>query len=724
MNRNTALLSLLFLSGPALADTALPVVEVGAERDDFETRRDARSTRLVYGREELDRMNELTVGDYLRRLPGVTFTGPPGAPKDVRLRGMDKGYTQILIDGEPVPGGGKERQIQVDRLPLDMVERIEIIRAPGADLPNEGLAGSINIVLREAPSRRTLAARAVTGRVFGEKTDMDTWNASAQAGDAAGELRWLLSASVGSRGELKTKSKDEQGFHPVTGVRTSWKQEFEDERTRSDGFDFSPRLNWRLGGADELVITPFVSRTDERKDKAVGKFAFTPPATGLNYVPDGRRDEREDKVRELARLRGEWKHALDGGGRLSVFAGVRGGGEDKDKTTREYNAAGALTKTTLEDASQDEREAFGGLRWSRPFGNHKLGAGLEYLDKTREDEKRTIENGVPKAGARGDNFRIDERRWVAFVHDEWALAANHFLTPGLRLLQVEQRGVDGAGQHYDGRYRFASPSLHYLWQMDARNNLRASVTQTLKPPKFDELSPVTETKTGTLGDPDKSGNPVLKPEQALGIELGWEHFLPKNGGVLGANLFHRAIEDKIEERTALEGARYVARPQNVGAARVWGLELDARPRMDILGLPELMLRFNTTRLFSRLADSATGATTRIKDQPPYVYNLGFDWQLPRWDAAWGVNYNYTPRFIKNPAETLKLDPEAEQKLLDLYVMKRISRDFAVRLTAANLLDMTKDKDKYEYDAAGRRTKQTFESERGGRALYLALEGKW
>jgi iron complex outermembrane receptor protein len=728
MKRNASLLllALPFVpAGPALADTALPVVEVGAERDDFESRRDARATRLVYGREELDRMNELTVGDYLRRLPGVTFTGPPGAPKDVRLRGMDKGYTQILIDGEPVPGGGKERQIQVDRLPLDMVERIEIIRAPGADLPNEGLAGTINIVLREAPSRRTLNARLVSGRVFGEKTDMDSWNASAQAGDGQGDLRWLLSASVGSRGELKTKSKDEQGFHAVTGVRNSWKQEFEDERTRSDGFDFSPRLNWRLGGADELVFTPFVSRTDERKDKAVEKFAFTPPATGLNYVRDGRRDEREDKQRELARLRGEWKHALDGGGKLSGFAGVRGGGENKDKVTREYNAAGTLTKTTLEDTTQDEREGFGGIRLSRPFGNHKLGAGLEVVDKTREDEKRTVENGVPKAGGRGDNFRIDERRWVAFVQDEWALAANHFLTPGLRLMQVAQRGVDGAGQRYDGRYRFASPSLHYLWQADARNNLRASVTQTLKPPKFDELSPVSETKTGTLGDPDKSGNPALKPEQALGVELGWEHFLPRGGGVLGANLFHRDIRDKIEERTALEGTRYVARPQNVGAARVWGLELDARPRMDILGLPELMLRFNYTRLFSRLEDSASGTTTRIKDQPPYVYNLGFDWQLPRWNAAWGVNYNYTPRFVKNPAETLKLDPEAEQKLLDLYVMKRLSRDLALRLTAANLLDMRKDKDKYEYSAAtGRLTKQTFESERGGRALFIALEGKW
>jgi iron complex outermembrane receptor protein len=141
-------------------------------------------------------------------------------------------------------------------------------------------------------------------------------------------------------------------------------------------------------------------------------------------------------------------------------------------------------------------------------------------------------------------------------------------------------------------------------------------------------------------------------------------------------------------------------------------------------MPELMLRFNYTRLYSRLEDTATGLETRIKDQPPYAYNVGFDWQLPRWDGAWGVNYNYTPRFIKNPAETTKLDPEPEQKLLDMYVMKRLSKDFALRFTANNLLDMKKEKDKSEFTATGVTSKETLEVERGGRGFFLALEGKF
>jgi iron complex outermembrane receptor protein len=721
----TALAAALGASFPALADQTLNEIVVQSDRDDFNSRQTATTTKLVYGREELDRMNELTVGDYLRRLPSVTFTGPPGTPKDVRLRGMDKGYTEILIDGEPVATGTKERQIQVDRLPLDMVERIELIRAPGADMSNEGMMGAINIVLRDAPHARVASARLVTGRVFGENADQDTWNLSGQYGNASGDVRWLLNAAVGQRGELKTKRKSEESFNTATPqVRTAWKDEFEDERVVTDTLDFSPRLQIKLSSSDELLFTPWITRSDERKTKQVDKFKYDTPADGSAYVGDGRRDETEDKLRETARLRGEWKRKLDRGG-FSLFAAAQRGGEEKDKTALEYNAAGALSKTTLENDDKDEREWYVGGKGERKIGQHKLSAGLEYKDKSRIDKKTKLENGAVKDPGRGDQFDIEELRWTAWLQDEIDLGGGHHLTPGLRAFRNKQSAIDGLGLASGGTITASTPALHYLWRMNPRNNLRASLTKTLKPPKFDDLSTVTETPGGanSASNPMKSGNPELRPEQAVGVELGWDHFLPRAGGVLGANLFHRDIEDLVEKRTELEGANYVERPYNVGDARVWGLELDARPRMDSIGLPELMLRFNYTRLYSEI-ESSPGVKTRIKDQPPYVYNIGFDWQLPKWDAAWGVNYNYTPKFLKNPTEPLKPDDEAEQRLLDLYIMKRLNKDLALRLTAANLLDMVKDKDKIELNTAGQQTKFTQESERGGRAFYIALEGKW
>lgn len=713
-------LVLCLVPAVALAEEArLPEVLVGAERDDFDARRDARTTRLVYGREELDKMNEMTVGDYLRRLPGVTFSGPPGSPRDVRMRGMDKGYTQILIDGEAVPGGGKERQIQVDRLPLDMIERIEIIRAPTADMPNEGLSGTINIVLREAPKERVVSGRALYGVVDGRKTDAETKNVSAQYGDRFGDISLLLNASLGERGEAKTKSKNEQKFR-ADGSRSDWKQEFEDERLTSEGFEFAPRLNIKLGGGNELKLMPFISRSDEDKRKTVDKLKFGDD--------DGARFEQEDKLREIARLRGEWKSKLRRGAELVLHAGVQEGIEDKDKTTREFNAAGTRTKLAEETTENVERETFGGARLKLPLGTNKLEGGIQYFDKSRKDNKRTVETDAKgkvtvKSPGLGDRFDITERRWVAFLQDEITLGDRHFITPGLRSQWIEQRAADAIGVRRSARHALNSPSLHYLWKLDGRNNLRASIAETIKLPKFDELSNVVETKGGTITDPDKSGNPDLKPEKALGFELGWEHFLPHSGGVLGANAFYRDVTDKIEKRTTLEGGRHVERPRNVGDAQIWGIELDVRVQMDVIGLPQLMLRANATRLYSRLENSAAGRNTRVKDQPPYVYNLGFDYYLPKWDASFGGNYNYTPRFEKDPGNPANFDDEAEQKLLDFYVHKRLSRQFGLRLTATNVLDMKKDKDKLAIDGAGNRTVAR-EIERSGRGLFVALEGKF
>ena len=45
--------------------------------------------------------------------------------------------------------GQGDRSFFVDRIPAELVERIEIIRSPRADQPSDGMAGSLNVVLKE-----------------------------------------------------------------------------------------------------------------------------------------------------------------------------------------------------------------------------------------------------------------------------------------------------------------------------------------------------------------------------------------------------------------------------------------------------------------------------------------------------------------------------------------------------------------------------------------------
>ena len=153
--KTPAALAVLSLISPwGLAQTAPPAsapvqdmgrVEIKSNRDNtMEERRQSTAAKIVIGREELDKQGDGTLGEVLKRLPGVTIQGAPGRGGAIRMRGLGGGYTQILLDGQRVPPG-----FSVESLTPEMVEKVEIMRAPTAETGARAIAGTINIILRE-----------------------------------------------------------------------------------------------------------------------------------------------------------------------------------------------------------------------------------------------------------------------------------------------------------------------------------------------------------------------------------------------------------------------------------------------------------------------------------------------------------------------------------------------------------------------------------------------
>lgn len=114
---------------------------------------------LEYDTEYFQRFEPLTVGDALKRVPSVAFLSDVLESDGVRLRGLDPAYTQILINGEQVPGSGDssgafgngaDGAFFVDRIPAELIERVEIVRSQSANRSGDALAGAINIVQRDA----------------------------------------------------------------------------------------------------------------------------------------------------------------------------------------------------------------------------------------------------------------------------------------------------------------------------------------------------------------------------------------------------------------------------------------------------------------------------------------------------------------------------------------------------------------------------------------------
>ncbi len=125
------------------------------------------------------------VGDALRRVPGIAMARSSGigSQHTVFMRGAQGNYVRVLVDGVAInePGG----TLDLGRLTLDDVERIEVVRGPASVLyGSEAVAGVIQIITRSGGARRVSAE--LGGGSFG------TVRGSLGASGTLGNLGWSL----------------------------------------------------------------------------------------------------------------------------------------------------------------------------------------------------------------------------------------------------------------------------------------------------------------------------------------------------------------------------------------------------------------------------------------------------------------------------------------------------------------------------------------------------
>lgn len=144
---------------------------------------------------ELARLGVRTVGDALRFLPEVTVRdfGGLGALQEVSIRGTSSPHVLVLIDGVPVNSSALGIA-QVNTIPVDIVERIEVLRGPFSAIYGSGaLGGVINIVTRSRPAREARAGVGGAGTTTGNvrwSWQSERVRLSADAtGDATGGFR-------------------------------------------------------------------------------------------------------------------------------------------------------------------------------------------------------------------------------------------------------------------------------------------------------------------------------------------------------------------------------------------------------------------------------------------------------------------------------------------------------------------------------------------------------
>src|SRR5687767_10500566 len=150
---------LVSLFSPAAAQTPIPpyrqTVVVTAAATPVELGSITR-TMTIITRDQIDALPAHTIADVLRLTASVDVRarGERGVQTDFAIRGANFGQMLVLVNGvrlNDAQSGHHNGDIPV---PLDAVERIEVLHGPGSSLFGaDAFGGTINVITRKAASR-------------------------------------------------------------------------------------------------------------------------------------------------------------------------------------------------------------------------------------------------------------------------------------------------------------------------------------------------------------------------------------------------------------------------------------------------------------------------------------------------------------------------------------------------------------------------------------------
>ena len=205
---------------------------------------------VVITRAEIEKSTGRTLPEILARAPGVQFSANGGLGKNssVNIRGAEARHTVLLIDGVRF-GSATAGSPNWDTIPVDMIERIEILKGPASALyGSDAVGGVVQIFMRKGVQGLAPYASVTLGS-YGHR------QVSAGASGGSGPLSYAL-------GVQKTRDKGFSSTNP--------KVQFGNYNPDSDAFEqealnvsaaYQLTTDWKIDAG--LLASNSLNHTDD-----------------------------------------------------------------------------------------------------------------------------------------------------------------------------------------------------------------------------------------------------------------------------------------------------------------------------------------------------------------------------------------------------------------------------------------------------------------------------
>lgn len=637
----------------------------------------AAGSMVVVDRRDIENLGADNLGEVLRQLPSVQVTPSADGGVEIRMRGMDKNATQILVDGQRVSSG--RTQLPLDQIPTELIERIEVVRAPTAQ--HSGAAGgTLNFVLRQAQVKKETTIRLTDNHVWGKNAGQLFFSQTGPLG--SGQASSPSKKEKNSASESKSKEMTPAASAPtvsaeLSGVNvtqasieatakeavtptelnlqgTPWSyfvavsgtgmllgSDVHREtsatalstssdtayRFRRQEWVLTPRLTGRLSATDQLNLRATLGRSH-----FLGNSYFTGSSESASGATTQSATDASDRRRNFLQLGGDWIHRFDTS-KLETSVNLSSARDDtqREGLSSSSNGVSSVSSDYFYNENRKDRSDLISLKWSGTDSPLVWSMGLE-----SEHKHLSLNSLKDRLGLLSNNIdlKTSTKRDEIWGQNEWEVFGNATLTTGLRL---EAFSISGDGSALTSKnWNAVQPSLHLRKPFDEDSQIRVNLARISRYPSVTELADVQIPSLGvnTINNPDQLGNPSVQPERTITADLGYERKLGSQGQI-GFNFLYRRQGNAIVSVTDFSNGRWFSRPTNVGDAEVFGLEVDVKSELTWMGLSrDWALSANASVLQSKMLNGIN-AGNRLPGQPRYLLNVNVAKPLRRTGGWFG-----------------------------------------------------------------------------------------
>ncbi len=561
----------------------------------------APASMSVITAEEIENNPSITIADIISEATSVeaNMDSTRAGKKFISIRGMESKYTLIMVNGRRMSSASaivRANDFDLSTIPMDSIERIEIIRGPMSALyGSDGMGGTINIITKMPSNDWSTNLNIDLASPFdsngGEESVLGFSTAGALIEDT---LFARLSVNQSSREAWKPFS----GIKPGTDINRGDITALEER----DSLSLFGTLSWHAN--DNHMLDLDLGYSDDQRDSVA--------ENALNITEGETRVERNSFA--LSHI-GFWNWG-------ESLARV----SREEVNNRESTDLGDDIKEVVQIAEVSATTYLG--------DDHTLTVGVDY-------QASELSNPEHIVGTKAEAYQ-----WAAFAQDQWTITENTTATMGVRYDSHEHYGDE------------VSPRLYLVHQATNNLTVKGGVGRAFRAPTMVQYHP-DFAMTSCKGACTIIGKPDLEAETNTSYEIGaiYSEYNWRVEGTLFRNEISNLIQN-TDPWCEVEGAVYNPADQkcymdgdfnsqptpsdvwrtyeNVEEALVQGLELSAQVNLS----EQFRLSGNYTYLDTE--DKATGLELEGRSRHSTFAKL--DW-FPTQDWSTFVSANYRSKEV-------------------------------------------------------------------------------